>query len=266
VEGVIASRIATDQPDNSVKSAERTVRILEELANAPGRLTISELQQRLGYPRSSLHALIRTLRDLRWVETDDTGSAFGLGTHALLAGTSYLDRDPALPHAHEMLEDLRTQIGYTVHYARRDGAHVIYLATREARAEVRRVQRVGRRLPAHLTALGQALLAGLTPREVNAILPETLEAYTAHTITDRPALDAELATIRARGYAFEREQGTAGIACVAATIDYRIPASDAVSCSIPIADAHGDELERVVSAVTTHARDLASTLRRAGIR
>src|SRR3954447_14287623 len=83
-----------------VKSAERTVKILETLAASPTRLTLSELQDRMGYPRSSLHALVRTLRELNWVEADDSGSAFGVGPNALLSGTAYLDRDPALRHAY----------------------------------------------------------------------------------------------------------------------------------------------------------------------
>lgn len=184
-----------------VKSAERTVRILETLAASPTRLTLSELQERMGYPRSSLHALVRTLRELKWVESDETGSSFGVGPHALLSGTAYLDRDPALPHALEALEDLRAEIGYTVHYARRDEAHVLYLASRESRNSVRVVSRVGRRLPTHITALGQALLAELTTEEVEKVLPSTLEAYTAHSITDRSALQAELAAVREIGRA-----------------------------------------------------------------
>src|SRR4051794_32085730 len=116
-----------------VKSAERTVKILETLAASPTRLTLSELQERMGYPRSSLHALVRTLRELKWVEADESGSAFGVGPHALLSGTAYLDRDPALRFAYETLEDLRTEIGYTIHHARRDEAHVLYLASREWR-------------------------------------------------------------------------------------------------------------------------------------
>ena len=59
-----------------VKSAERTVRILETLAASRETLTLSELQQRTGFPRSSLHALMRTLVELNWVETDSARSAF----------------------------------------------------------------------------------------------------------------------------------------------------------------------------------------------
>ncbi|MEU4482619.1 IclR family transcriptional regulator [Micromonospora sp. NPDC023966] len=249
-----------------VKSAERTVRILEVLAAAQHRLTLAELQDRTGYPRSSLHALVRTLRELKWIEADPNGSTFGVGPHALLSGTAYLDRDPVLAYAYETLEDIRAEVGYTVHYARLDGAHVIYLASREARDSVRVVSRVGRRLPAHVTALGQALLAGLTPREVDELLPEPLVAITERTITDRTALHVELEAVRGRGWSFEQEQGTEGVACVATAVDYRIPATDAISCSMPLHLAKGEEPDRVVKAITTHTRRLAAALRRAGIR
>lgn len=256
-----------ERPDASpVKSAERTVRILEALAASPVKLTVPELQQRLGYPRSSLHALIRTLRELNWVEPDETGAAFMLGTRALLAGTSYLDHDPVLPHAYETLEDLRAELGYTMHYARRDGAHVLYLASRDARGTTRVIPRVGRRLPVHITALGQAILADLTEAEIERILPDELEVYTAETITDHDALRAELEAVRSRGWAFEREQGTPSVACVAAIVAYRIPATDAVSCSIPAKLAEPDEVDRISEALIRHTAQLADTLRRAGIR
>jgi DNA-binding IclR family transcriptional regulator len=258
------ARRPTDVP--SVKSAERTVRILETLAASPTKLTIAELQQRMGYPRSSLHALIRTLRELKWVEADESGSAFGVGPHALLSGTAYLDRDPALHYAYETLEDLRAEVGYTIHYARRDDADVLYLASREARDATHVIPRVGRRLPAHITALGRVLLAGLTPAELDRLLPAELVALTPNTVVDRAALRAELDAVREQGWAFEREQGTEGVACVAVAVDYRIPASDAVSCSMPAHLATGQELDRVVKAVVTHTQRLSATLRRHGIR
>ncbi|MGI5269926.1 IclR family transcriptional regulator [Nonomuraea sp. CA-218870] len=248
-----------------VKSAERTVRILETLAASPHTLTLAELQQRTGFPRSSLHALMRTLVELNWVETDAARSAFGIGPHALLTGTAYLDKDPALPFAQATLEDLRDETGQTAHFARRDEAHVLYLATRESRAAHHIIPRVGRRLPAHVTALGQVLLAQLTDDEVKALLPDPLPGITEHTITDLGRLTGELDRVRTRGWAYEREQGTAGVACVAVTVDYRIPATDAISCSMP-ADLPQAQIERVIEAVITHTHKLGATLRREGIR
>ncbi|HEU5472326.1 MAG TPA: IclR family transcriptional regulator [Actinophytocola sp.] len=251
---------------SSVKSAERTVRILETLAASPTRLTLGELQDRMGYPRSSLHALIRTLRELKWIEADTTGSAFGVGPHALLSGSAYLDLDPAYPFACEALEDIRAAVGHTAHYGRRDGAHVLYLASRERRNMEPLVSRVGRRLPAHVTALGQALLAALTLDEAQAVLPLTLEPYTPKSIRSLALLHGELEGIRGRGWAFERGQGTPGVACVAAVVDYRIPATDAISCSMPDYEATPEEIQRVAAAVVDNAKKLAARLRRAGVR
>ncbi len=251
-----------------VKSAERTVKILETLAASPTRLTLTEMQERMGYPRSSLHALVRTLRELKWVEADETGSAFGVGPHALLSGTAYLDRDPALQFAYETLEDLRSEIGYTIHYARRDEGHVLYLASRESRDSRGRVSRVGRRLPAHVTALGQALLAELTEDEVDQLMPIKLEELMEATIPNRAALHGVLDDVRKRGWAFEREQNTPGVACVAVAVGYRIPATDAISCSMPVERIIADHyhVEFVAEAVTRHAEELARKLRREGIR
>ena len=71
---------------------------------------------------------------------------------------------------------------------------------------------------------------------------------------------------RARGWAVEHEQGTDGVACVAVPLDYRIPATDAISCSMPAKLADDDEVERVANALLRHTGILVATLRREGIR
>lgn len=250
-----------------VKSAERAVLILEALAGSDERLSLAQLQEATGYPRSSLYALLRTLSALNWVESPGGEQAFGIGPRALLCGTSYLDRDPALPHATRQIEQLRSDIGYTTHYARLDPPNVIYLASREATDSHRLTSRVGRQLPAHATALGRALLAELTSGEVDRLLAgEDREQLTSRTVTDRDELHAELDETRKRGWALEREQNTPGLCCVAAPVTYRIPATDAISVSIPIAQVTDRELEAVGEAVMRHAAALAVALRREGIR
>jgi DNA-binding IclR family transcriptional regulator len=143
---------------------------------------------------------------------------------------------------------------------------VLYLASRESRSSHLVVSRIGRRLPAHVTALGQALLAELTDEEVDAVLPDDLEVLTQNTIADRPRLYQALDEVRSRSWAFEREQGTIGVACIATAVAYRIPATDAISCSMPAAMATGAELERVAEVVVRHSGRLAAMLRREGIR
>jgi DNA-binding IclR family transcriptional regulator len=218
-----------------VKSAARTVELLELLAarrNRPARLR--ELSEALGVPRSSLHALLRTLVKYGWVRVDSSGSLYGIGIRALLAGTSYLDTDPFLPLVLPFLEELREKVDETFHFGRLDGTDVVYLATRESSQYLRPYSRIGRRLPAYSTALGKSLLAERLDA-LDGHLPDTMEPLTQHTITTRPALDAELERTRKRGYAIDEQENSIGLRCYAVALPYSDPATDALSVSIPLA-------------------------------
>jgi DNA-binding IclR family transcriptional regulator len=171
-----------------------------------------------------------------------------------------------MPYATEALERVREETGCTAHYARRDGDQVVYLETRESRHSIHLVSRVGRTLPTYATSLGKALLAELTDEEITDLLSPELNALTEHTITDRETLRAELTHIRERGYSVEHEEGTPGIACVAAVVPYRIPATDALSCSMPVADLTKAEAKRIGELLRDVTTDLGGRLRRAGIR
>jgi DNA-binding IclR family transcriptional regulator len=249
-----------------VKSARRAIELLEAFGSNHAWTSMTELHTQTGFPRSSLHGLLRTLRDMGWIEADDAGTRFRLGVRALICGTAYLDRDPVMPYATDALERVREQTGLTAHYARLCGAEIVYLETRESRHSAHLVSRVGRTLPAYATSLGKALLAELSDAELTRLLPGKLTALTDNTITDRESLRAELAFTRERGYATEREQGTPGVACAAAVVPYRIPATDAMSCSMRADKVTEAELHRVGKLLHEVAEDLSQRLRRAGIR
>ncbi|GHA81749.1 IclR family transcriptional regulator [Streptomyces termitum] len=237
-----------------VKSAVRTVELLEFFAGRPGMHALAAVQEAVGYPKSSLYMLLRTLVELGWVETDATGTRYGIGVRALLVGTSYIDGDEVVAASRTTLDRLSDDTAETIHLARLDGTSVVYLATRQSRHHLRPFSRVGRRLPAHATALGKALLATHDNDRVRALLPAALPAVTEHTITDRERLIEELAAVRERGYAVDREESTLGLRCFAVAIPYRTPSRDALSCSVPVArltPAH----EQLVKDALFDARD-----------
>ncbi|RAX17862.1 IclR family transcriptional regulator [Pseudarthrobacter sp. AG30] len=249
-----------------VKSAERTIAILELVAAAPQPLTTAEIFKLTGYPRSSLHWLLLTLLELNWIEQTPEG-AYRIGTHALLCGTAYLDRDPVMEHVSGILEKVRNATTFTTHYARLDRSDVIYLATRQAVDRRRLSSRVGRKLPAQVTALGKAILSEYTDEEVRQRLgPGPYAPLTPNTVPDFGALQAELAEFRKTGHAVEWEQNTVGLCCVSVVVPYRIPGTDAMSCSMPIELATDDVIEKTVETLHSAAGELARTLRAAGIR
>jgi IclR family acetate operon transcriptional repressor len=264
---VVTADAAADRGLRPVKSAERTLALLERLAEAGGPVAVVDLHRASGYPRSSLHQLLHTMAASGWIEMRHDGTHVAIGSRALVVGTAYLDRDLALPHALPALERIRDETGYTAHYARREGDRVLYLATRETTEPRRAASRVGRQLPAHATALGKALLAELSADERAAALGDgDLAALTPGTVTDRDALTAQLDAAREAGHAEEREESAPGVACVAVGVGYRIPATDAISCSMPVDRAEPEEVARVAAVVGAHAARLAQALRSAGVR
>ena len=62
----------------TVKSADRTLEVLEALAGSPERRGLGELARDLGIPKSSLHGLLRTMMQRGWVETDASGARFAV--------------------------------------------------------------------------------------------------------------------------------------------------------------------------------------------
>jgi DNA-binding IclR family transcriptional regulator len=217
----------------SVKSSERTLEILETLAASNERRSLSELARMLGVPKSSLHAILRTMHERGWVETDPSGTRFGLGVRALYVGTAYPDSDDVVSVAAQTLDWLVAQLDETVHLGRLDGTDIVYLAKRESSHHLRMFSAIGRRLPAYATALGKALLAALPDDQLAEHLPETLTALTPHTLTDLDALRRDLDRTRRRGYAVDHEESTEGLGCIAVTIPTGEPPRNAISCSVP---------------------------------
>lgn len=237
-----------------VKSTERTLAVLEHLAVAEEPVTLSRMARDLGVPKSSLHAILRTMQRRGWVETDPTGSTFGLGVRATLAGASYVDSDDVVGVAGDALDWLVESLGETVHLGRLDGADIVYLAKRECAHPLRMFSAVGRRLPAYSTALGKALLAGLPADRLDAHLPATLEALTGRTVTDRYTLGAELRATGQRGYARDDEENSEGIRCLAVPLGTADPPEDALSCSIPVVRFDEARVDEVVAALREAAR------------
>jgi DNA-binding IclR family transcriptional regulator len=238
-----------------VKSAARTVLVLEFLAsrqNEPIRLR--EISEALGVPKSSLYALLRTLCHHGWVRTDASGTLYGIGIRALMAGTSYLDADPYLRLVQPSLDYANEQLNETIHFGRLDGRDIVYLATRESSQYLRPYSRVGRRLPASTTAMGKALFAERSGPALEALLAEPLPRLTANSITDVGALKAELEATRQRGHSVDLQENTLGLQCFGFALRYANPAMDAISCSVPVARLNPERCETIV-AVMSDVRD-----------
>lgn len=216
----------------SVKSAARALDLLDEIAaNGPG--TQLQLSTRLGIPKSSLHALLRTMTDRGWLQTDPTGSVYQVGIRSLVVSSAYLSGDPVLSRAASVMDEIAAATEETVNLGRLNGADVIYTAKRESVHPLRMYTPVGRRLPAYSTALGRAILAE-QPATVRAgLVPDTIEPITTYTVTDRDAVLAIVDDAARLGYAVESDQSCVGVRCFGVALPFARPAIDGLSVTVP---------------------------------
>jgi DNA-binding IclR family transcriptional regulator len=153
---------------------------------------------------------------------------------------------------------LRDQTTETVQLAVLDDFDVLYIGKVDGEHMLRLESAVGRRLEPHASGVGKVLLAALGDDELCAWMAERPpQRFTATTITDPEALLAELRTVRATGYATDREERTLGASCVAVGIrDHADTLVAAMSVSAP-AVRFGPRQQQ---AALIHLRQAASDL------
>ena len=116
-----------------------------------------------------------------------------------------------------------------------DGADVIYLVKVDSTHPVRMVSAVGRRLPAHCTAVGKILLSVLDRASLDAVLKGALPGMTPESITDPDRLRAHLEDVRAERVAVDIGESDSAMRCVAAAVrDHSGATVAAMSLSAPI--------------------------------
>jgi IclR family transcriptional regulator, blcABC operon repressor len=204
-----------------VPSVLRAIRILNALAAGPPSASLASLSKRLQLPRSSTLALCNSLLQAEMLTRDPDG-AFRIGPHVLELSRSYLRQTDLHTEFERAISELGGLRAQTVVCAVLRERHVVYIARRAGTYPVSVNYEVGMRLPAHCTASGLALLAGLSDAELldhyDGHDADSFEILTPRSIRSLPELMRRLTTVRIDGYAVDDEETALGMLCIGAGI------------------------------------------------
>ncbi|WP_315759985.1 IclR family transcriptional regulator [Sphingomonas sp. Y38-1Y] len=203
----------------TVKSAMRTLDILEYVVAHGRPLVAQEIAGALLIPVSSLSYLLTTLVERGYLARD--GRRYSAGPrlerlHARAPAFSLAERAAPLVRA------LRVQLNETASFFVRRGWECEALVTESSDHALRYAVQTGRRVPLHGFAAGKALMASLEDEELERYFAETERVrFTPTTICSEAGLRAEIYAIRSTGFAHTREEHTPGIRGIArpATVD-----------------------------------------------
>lgn len=189
-----------------VARAGRPVRFAEMLAGSP-------------YPKATLYRFLQVLVHQGMLAYDAGPGTYALGLRLVRLAHAAWAQSSLAPLARPHLDALSARLGETIHLAQLDQGQVLYVDKRNAARPVEMFSSAGKVGPAYCTGVGKAMLAHLPqPALEDAIARQSFHRFTPQTLTTREALCTELASIRACGHAFDREEHEPGIICVAVPI------------------------------------------------
>lgn len=236
------------------------LRILEALAMSDQPCGISELARACAITKSNAHRLLKTLEGHRYVRQDPATRAYHLTLKLWELGMrvrNNLDlRRAAAPH----LRALAAATRESVHLSMLDEGEVVYVDKIDSTQAVRAYVRAGDRAPAYCVATGKAILAFQTEDVIDAASAK-MKAFTPLTITEPRKLKADLARIRAQGYALTRGEWRPGVLGIAAPIRGRTgPVVGAVGVAGPIDRIKKAEIPRLIDTVLAAAGAISQDL------
>jgi IclR family transcriptional regulator, KDG regulon repressor len=242
----------------------RTFSILR-LVRRRGPLTVRDIAAELQLPRSTVHELVHTLVQLGALAPAVNGSGrFTLGLLLHELGSAYLSEVDLAREGQRVAEIVAEACGETVHFAALDGVEVVYVAKVDSIHAVRMVSAVGRRVPAHCTAVGKALLSGLSDDELTARFGGAdvpLPAMTPNSITSLPALREALSRVRTLGYSLDDCESNRDVRCVAAPVyDHGGRMVAGMSISVPTTRTGEGWPGSLVELIRNGARELSRRL------
>jgi len=209
-------------PDGAKKaeaslSLQRGLDIMTRLgAGAP--LGVRDIARRCGLAPATAQRLVNTLAQRGWVEQDSATQRYRLGG-ALLSLAERVDlSDRMAEAAREALAPLAAR-GLNGYLAVLRGRQALYLVAVQSTGPIAIRSRPGDFGMLHTTAMGKALLAGMSDAEAAALLgPGPLEAVTPQTITDPAKVVAQLGKIRRQGLAVTDNENLPGVLSLGAPV------------------------------------------------
>jgi DNA-binding IclR family transcriptional regulator len=257
---ISAFEISMSTAINSVKSADRALELLELFAIHLDGLTLTDVSERTGWPKSSSLALLRTLHQRQYLESTGTDGKYHLGPRVAALGSAYLNNLSLAREGAEVVREVARSCDETVHLAVLRGSDVLYIAKEEGGGQMRMVSTVGRMIPAHATGVGKMLLASLPIEELDLLYPPgvQLKAMTEKTVTDRIQFAEILEGVREQGFARDEGESTLGVKCIAAPVlDVNGSVIAAMSVSVPEPRFTNDRVPRLHRILMDGARKLS---------
>lgn len=209
----------TTMTENTASAPEKMLRILDCFTLKGGQLSVGEITELTGLPRSTTHRWVSILRNTGLLDQDCSRDVYRLGLRLIHLGNTALSSMDVSREARHILESLSRSAGARSHLCVFDGNQMIFVTrTIGGRAGRFNSTTVMESSPCYCTSVGKAVLAFQPQETVDRIIQQGLRPYTTNTIVDADRLRKELKLTRKLGYAVNNGEMDLSERCVGAPV------------------------------------------------
>ena len=248
---------------NNVQALDRAFELLDLVCRSQGGMTIQQLSALTGLHKSTVHRMLQTLVNWRYVQKSEKDAIYRPGLYICELSEIIQNNMDIVSIAKPILEQLSSEVLETVHLAMRDDLDIVYIhKVVSPNCSIHMASRIGMHRPLYCTAVGKAIIATLAEQEVEEIWDRSdIKAYTPNTITDKNKFLEEIEHVRERGYAYDNEENEIGVHCIATSIPLlKNKTTYAISVSLPASRIVQDNKSELVGPLMKARADIVRTL------
>ncbi|MFO7963641.1 MAG: IclR family transcriptional regulator [Desulfobacterales bacterium] len=203
----------------SIQSVGRALQILSLFTHEQPRLGITEISRAMHLPKPTVHGLVQTMVNFKFLTQDPETRKYCLGRKLYELGSVFTSHIKINQVGTMSAQELAARVGMAVNLAIWDDSSVLMTFRGASNYQNLQPRQFASRIPAYCSSQGKAILSSLPDDALVEYLDSTrLIAYTPNTITDRDKLTAELQHTRKQGFAVDCEEYIIGICCIGAPV------------------------------------------------
>jgi len=203
---------------DSVRAVERALDVLLCFSRQTPELSMTQIAEQVGIHKSTVHRLLATLENKRFVQRNPDTGMYQLGIRLLQMAYLTLEQNDLRRVAAPFLRSLGELYQENIHLAVLDDTDVVFMYIIESPQRVKLAAAIGQRLPAFATASGKALLAFMPEKMVRRILDRGMPQFTPHTQISSSMFFEDIDFIKEQGFATSEQEYEEEINAVAAPI------------------------------------------------
>lgn len=222
-------------------------------------VTVTDLVEGLGMPKSNASRLLRTMRDAGLLESVGTSKRYRPSLLLHQVGHIYRFATSLVERADAVVARIAAQLGHTSYISIRRGTEVVGVTAHPGRHMLRVVTTVGDQIPAFASSTGRALLARMSDTDVRALYPKGLPKLPSNAPKTIEALLEQLAEVRRTGFAEARDEAVHGVDAFSVAVGDPVTGDEAALCvACPLAILSDPERIEIIRLLSAGAAEIAA--------